>query len=82
MTKPITIQQIQSEAMQVLDEAFKDAYKKSNYLAVQTRHKVWLVVARSVYSGDEPRLIKGDERIKVCQSQKEAEGFAKLLKEG
>jgi hypothetical protein len=80
VTKPITIQQIQSEAWGVLDEAFKNAYKPK-YLAVQTRHKVWLVVARSVYSGDEPRLIKGDERIRVCQSQKEAEGFAKLLKE-
>ena len=79
--KPLTLQQMQNEGMIVLDEVFNDAYKPK-YLAVQTRHKIWLVVARSVYSGDEPRLIKGDERIKVCQSQKEAEGFAKLLKEG
>jgi hypothetical protein len=71
--------QIQNDALRMLDDAFKDVYK-TKYLAVQTRHKIWLVVARSILSGDEPRLIKGDERIKVCESQKEAEGFAKLLR--
>jgi len=80
VSKLLTIAQIQNDALRMLDDAFKDSYK-TKYLAVQTRHKIWLVVARSVYSGDEPRLIKGDERIKVCESQKEAEGFAKLLKE-
>lgn len=80
MTKPITMQQITREALQILNDELDKSHKKK-YLAVQTRHGVWLVIARSVYSGDEPRLIKFDERIKVCANKQEAEGFAKLLKE-
>ena len=76
----LTIQQMLAEANKVLKDAV-DNHNKKKYVAVQTRHKIWLVVARSVYSGDEPRLIKFDERIKVCASQQEAEGFAKLMKE-
>jgi hypothetical protein len=79
MTKPITMQQITREALKILNDELDKSHKKK-YLAVQTRHGVWLIVARSVYSGDEPRLIKFDERIKVCESQQEAEGFEKLLR--
>jgi len=80
MTKPITVQQVTKEALKILNDELEESHKKK-YVAVQTRHKVWLVVARSVYSGNEPRLIKFDERIKVCANKQEAEGFAKLLKE-
>ena len=80
MSKPITVQQITKEALAILEDELVKTYKKK-YVAVQTRHGVWLVVARSMYSGDEPRLIKFDERIKVCANKEEAEGFAKLLKE-
>lgn len=76
----LTIAGITKEALSVLENELGNAYKMK-YLAVQTRHKVWLVVARSVYNNDEPRLIQFDERIKVCASQAEAEGYAKLLKE-
>ena len=79
MTKPITMQQITKEALKILNDELDKSHKKK-YLAVQTRHGVWLVVARSVYSGNEPRLIKFDERIKVCESQQEAEAFVKLLR--
>jgi len=79
MTKPITMQQITKEALKILNDELDKFYEKK-YLAVQTRHGVWLVVARSVYSGNEPRLIKFDERIKVCESQQEAEAFVKLLR--
>ena len=79
MTKPITMQQITKEALKILNDELDKSHKKK-YLAVQTRHGVWLIVARSVYSGDEPRLIKFDERIKVCESQQEAEAFVKLLR--
>ncbi len=78
MTKPITMQQITKEALKILNDEL-DNYKKK-YLAVQTRAGVWLVVARSTYSGDEPRLIPFDERIKVCESKQEAEAFVKLLR--
>lgn len=76
----LTIDSIKKEALAVLEDELSRSYKRK-YLAVQTRHKIWLVVARSMYNGDEPKLIKGDERIKVCASKQEAEGFAKLLKE-
>ena len=79
MTKPITMQQITREALKILNDELDKSHKKK-YLAVQTRHGVWLVVSRSVYSGNEPRLIKFDERIKVCESQQEAEAFVKLLR--
>ncbi len=77
--KPITMQQITKEALKILNDELDKSHEKK-YLAVQTRHGVWLVVARSVYSGNEPRLIKFDERIKVCESQQEAEAFVKLLR--
>lgn len=80
MAKPLTTSAITKEALKILNDELSKTYKKK-YVAVQTRAGVWLVVARSMYSGDEPRLIEFDERIKVCANKQEAEGFAKLLKE-
>lgn len=80
MAKPLTTSAITKEALKILNDELDKSHKKK-YVAVQTRHGVWLVVARSMYSGDEPRLIEFDERIKVCANKQEAEGFAKLLKE-
>lgn len=79
MTKPITVQQVTKEALKILNDELEKSHGKK-YLAVQTRAGVWLVVARSIYSGDEPRLIKFDERIKVCANKQEAEAFVKLLR--
>jgi hypothetical protein len=76
----ITIQQMVADAKQTMDEAFDEAYK-DKYIAVQTRKGVWLVVKRTAYSGDEPKLRHFDVRVRACKDQQEAEAFVKLLKE-
>lgn len=83
MADPITITQLIADIQQQLDRAFTQAYENSKpkYLAVQTRSGTWLVVERSVYSGDEPKLSNFDKQLRACKDQKEAEAFVKLLKE-
>lgn len=76
----IDIKEMMKHATSALKEAVDNAYK-TKFVAVKTRHGEWLVVERSVYSGDEPRLTKSDERIKVCANEQEARAFIKLLKE-
>ena len=80
MADPITIKQIIADIKQHMDKAYEEAYK-DKYLAVQTRDGTWLVVKRTAYSGDEPKLRDFDVRVKVCKDQQEAEAFVKLLKE-
>ena len=83
MANLLTIHQIIADIRRQMDNAFTQVYENSKpkYLAVQTRRGTWLVIERSAYGGDEPKLCDYDKQLRACKDQKEAEAFVKLLKE-